>query len=156
MKLMVYGAIVEFTNLKSQSKFLVEYLDTTHSDLDPPYQADTYYWNYQYQDGWKYFKNIIGNPFINPNSGEKGVWGHQQLKVLHLASEIELLESLNLKDLKVTKVIGKESNKYVDTTNEMLFSLQLIKDYKKVSLFLDAFGEGENIVAGMGLQYKFN
>jgi len=146
---------IQFTNLKNQSKFLVEYLDTTHSDLDPPYQADTYYWNYQYQDGWKYFKNIIGNPFINPNSGEKGVWGHQQLKVLHLASEIKLLESLNLRS-KATKVIGKESNKYVATTNEMLFSLQLIKDYKKVSLFLDAFGEGENIVVGIGLQYKFN
>ena len=56
---------IELTNYIPKINLLIEYLDTSHCCINPPYQRDIYYWNYQYNDGWKYKDMIIGNPFVN-------------------------------------------------------------------------------------------
>jgi len=56
---------VELENFFPNTNLLFEYLDTSNAYVDPPYQGDRYYWNYQYSLGWRHNGNIIGNPFVN-------------------------------------------------------------------------------------------
>tara|TARA_B100001248_G_scaffold207794_1_gene161832 strand:- start:699 stop:1955 length:1257 start_codon:yes stop_codon:yes gene_type:complete len=56
---------IELNDELNNNIFLIEFLNTTNCCLDPPYQNDIYYWNYQYNDGWRYKDLTIGNPFIN-------------------------------------------------------------------------------------------
>ena len=58
---------LELENYLHQKTILFEYMDTSNAYLDPPYQSDRYYWNYQYRLGWSYQGNIIGNPYVNAN-----------------------------------------------------------------------------------------
>jgi len=78
----LWGA--ELKNYLPNTTILVEYLDTTHAWLDPPYQRDYYYWNYQYKLGWSYNDYIIGNPFVH--SFRLG-------KVIHLGASGEIFSS---------------------------------------------------------------
>ncbi len=68
---------IEFLDNENNNSFLIEYLDTTHQDDDPPYVYETYYNHYQYTDGWSYKNQALGNPHINFTS-------MNPLKVLHL------------------------------------------------------------------------
>jgi len=56
---------VELENYIHNTNLLFEYLNTSNAYLNPPYQGDRYYWNYQYRLGWRHNGNIIGNPFVN-------------------------------------------------------------------------------------------
>ena len=58
----------EIENYLPNTTILIEYLNTSNAYDDPPYQADFYYWNYQYRTGWRYKNNSIGNPFVNPKN----------------------------------------------------------------------------------------
>ena len=58
----------QYDNLNYKTGILLEYLNTTNCCIDPPYQSDNYYYNYQYKSGWRYKNNIIGNPFVNPEN----------------------------------------------------------------------------------------
>lgn len=58
---------LELVNYIKNTSLLFEYMDTSNAFADPPYQRDRYYWNYQYQQGWTYQGNIIGNPYVNTN-----------------------------------------------------------------------------------------
>mgnify|MGYP001438205518 CR=1 FL=1 len=78
----LWGA--ELKNYLPNTTILVEYLDTTHAWLDPPYQRDYYYWNYQYKLGWSYNDYIIGNPFVHSFSLGK---------VIHLGASGEIFSS---------------------------------------------------------------
>ena len=87
---------VEISNPSKGSNFLLEYLDTSNCCIDPPYQSDNYYWNYQYTDGWKYENMILGNPFVNDEKFR------DKIKLAHIG-----LDYQNFK-LKVSKKINKE------------------------------------------------
>ncbi len=55
---------IEFSNLKNNSKLLLEYITTRNENIDPPYVNEAYYNHYQYLNGWRYKDNIIGNPYV--------------------------------------------------------------------------------------------
>jgi len=78
----LWGA--ELKNYIPNTTLLFEYLDTTNAWLDPPYQRDYYYWNYQYKLGWSYKDYTIGNPFVS--SFKLG-------KTLHLGATGEIFSS---------------------------------------------------------------
>jgi len=102
----LWGA--ELTNYLPNTTILLEYLDTTNAWLDPPYQRDHYYWNYQYKLGWTYNNYIIGNPFVH--SFRLG-------KVIHLGLggeffsnyyKIKVSRKINTNDtIKYKAIIGK-------------------------------------------------
>jgi len=138
----------EINSIENDISFLVEYLDTTHSDLNPPYQADTYYWNYQYQDGWRYRDKIIGNPFINPDSGPRGVYGHYQYKILHLGTKLSLLDDYKL-NIKISKIIN--------TSSDIYHSISLSKYFKeKYQISFFNFGNGKDMAPKISLTYYLN
>lgn len=55
---------IEYSNLKNNSKLLLEYITTRNENIDPPYVNEAYYNHYQYLNGWRYKDYIIGNPYI--------------------------------------------------------------------------------------------
>jgi hypothetical protein len=106
---------MELKNYVPDTTILFEYLDTSNAWLDPPYQQDYYYWNYQYKLGWSYKDNIIGNPFIHP---------FRLGKVMHLGLngkffsnyyKLKAARRINTTDyIKYKIVIGKKINDRFD------------------------------------------
>ena len=106
---------MELKNYVPDTTILFEYLDTSNAWLDPPYQQDYYYWNYQYKLGWSYKDNIIGNPFIHP---------FRLGKVMHLGVngkffsnyyKLKAARRINTTDyIKYKIVIGKKINDRFD------------------------------------------
>ena len=56
---------VELQNYIPETTILLEYLDTTHQDMNPPYVNDAYYNHGIYSMGWSYKDYTLGNSFIN-------------------------------------------------------------------------------------------
>ena len=76
--------ISKFDSLNKNSGLLFEFLNTTNCCIDPPYQADNYYWNYQYRSGWRYKDNIVGNAFVNPINNDNNV--KEKIKLAHVGA----------------------------------------------------------------------
>ncbi|MDC3013379.1 capsule assembly Wzi family protein [Candidatus Marinimicrobia bacterium] len=64
-----------------KNSYLLEYLETTNQNIDPPYVDDAYYNHWLYDYGWSYEGFTIGNPHINP-------FEVVPLNVIHFASDI--------------------------------------------------------------------
>ena len=124
----LWGA--ELTNYIPNTTILLEYLDTTNSFLDPPYQSDIYYGNYQYRLGWKYGNNIIGNPFVNTswdpinNSGDV-----EFTKLFHIGISGEI--SSNYYELKASKKINMN-----DTIRYKIKIGKIVKDKFDFNIFI--------------------
>jgi len=105
---------IELTNYIPNSTILFEYIDTSNSRINPPYQLDYYYSNYQYISGWTYKGNIIGNPFINDDGTEAGF---DERQVIHMGAkgkiglydyQMKLSRKVNVNDsIKYKAIIGK-------------------------------------------------
>ena len=116
---------LELENYIPNTSFLLEYLDTTHCCIDPPYQDDDYYGNYQYIAGWKYQNSIIGNPFVN-NLPPLDQWrrNRELTKLLHIGIKGKLLSSyyevkasrkININDsIKYKILVGQNINNRID------------------------------------------
>jgi len=116
---------IELENYIPNTNVLLEYLDTTHCCIDPPYQDDDYYGNYQYLGGWKYENNIIGNPFVN-NLPPLDVWqrNRELTKLLYIGIKGNLLSSyyevkasrkININDsIKYKILVGKNIRNYIN------------------------------------------
>lgn len=106
---------MELKNYVPDTTILFEYLDTSNAWLNPPYQQDYYYWNYQYRNGWSYEDHIIGNPFVNPfrlgkvmHLGLKGKFSSNYYK-------LKAARRINTTDyIKYKIVIGKKINDIFD------------------------------------------
>ena len=55
----------EYKDLSSKLNYIIEYIDTSNQDRDPPYVNENYYNHSEYKLGWSYKGYVIGNPFIN-------------------------------------------------------------------------------------------
>ena len=105
---------IELTNYIPNSTILLEYVDTSNCRINPPYQYDFYYANYQYISGWTYKGNIVGNPFINDDGSEAGF---NERKVVHIGAQgkiglydyqMKLSRKINANDfIKYKAVIGR-------------------------------------------------
>ena len=136
---------IELKNYISNTNILLEYLDTSHAKMDPPYQLDYYYSNYQYTPGWTYGNNIIGNPFVNSDGSEAGF---EELKLLHLGIDGEMPSNHYYK-IKISKRISKNDN--------ILYKALIGKNLKN-NIDFNAFvvNNGINNGLGMNLNYFFD
>ena len=116
---------VELKNYIPNTNVLFEYLDTTHARMDPPYQLDYYYSNYQYVNGWTYGNNIIGSPFVNTDGSEQGF---EELKVIHMGIngkiasnyyKIKISRKINIHDIVRYKI--EMARKITDKVNLNIF-----------------------------------
>ena len=118
---------LQLQNYIPKINILLEYLNTSNALINPPYQLDYYYYNYEYRLGWTYKNRSLGNPFINPGAGDpyiNPVTTFKEVGVLNLAlsgefnSNYYLLKAtrkINLHDyIKYKIVIGRKINKNFD------------------------------------------
>ena len=55
----------EYKDLSSKLNYVLEYIDTSNQNRNPPYVNENYYNHFEYTLGWSYKGYVIGNPFIN-------------------------------------------------------------------------------------------
>ena len=127
---------LELDNYIQDSTFLLEYLHTTHQNMDPPYIAEAYYNHGVYQKGWSYKNYTIGNPFINHLEVEP-------VNVIHIATAGKLLDYLY--QIKVSRKTNiSDSIKYQININKKINATNTL------GLFIinnkDKIGIGANIV----------
>jgi len=128
---------LELTNYIPKINLLIEYLDTSHCCIDPPYQRDIYYWNYQYNDGWKYKNMIIGNPFVN---SEKFI---ELTKLFHIG----MSGSLGLNTFTV------KASRKINISDPIKYQIAVSRDINKYNLNFFVFGNEEKHSFGLGASY---
>ena len=133
---------IELKNYISNTNILLEYLDTTHATMDPPYQLDYYYSNYQYTPGWSYGNNIIGNPFVNKDGSEIGF---QEIKLIHLGISGKIFS--NYYSLKTSRKISIGDN--------ILYKAMIGRKFNNIDINLFIVNNGINNGLGMGINYIF-
>jgi len=126
---------LELDNYIQNSTFLLEYLHTTHQNMDPPYVAEAYYNHGVYQKGWSYKNYTLGNPFINHLEVEP-------VDVIHMATAGKFLDySYQIKVSRKTNI--SDSIKYQININKK------INTNSTAGLFIlnneDKIGIGANI-----------
>ena len=126
---------IEFSNYLPNTNLLVEYLDTSNCCIDPPYQNDNYYWNYQYRDGWKYKDMIIGNPFVK---------AREETRLIHigLSSKFKLNDLM----LKITKK--------VNSSDQLRYQFLINRKINQNNLFVVLNGEDSDASLGIGLSFN--
>ena len=120
----------------------MEYLNTTNCCIDPPYQSDNYYYNYQYKSGWRYKNNIIGNPFVNP---ENSIYV-ELIKLIHLGFYVHK-DKINFKLLTSRKI----------NMNDYQKSMLMIEKKMSENIIMDflIFNDEKITNYGLGIHYKF-
>jgi hypothetical protein len=130
---------IEIINYAPKTNILLEYLDTSHCCIDPPYQYDDYYFNYQYRDGWKYKNMIIGNPFVNNDRNL------DEIKLVHFGVSTHIKKSiLNLK-----------ASKKINQTDFIKYKIALDRKIDEFSVNIFLVGNEKDSGVGMGLSYVF-
>lgn len=135
---------IELENYLSNTNLLLEYLDTSNCCIDPPYQSDQYYYNYQYRSGWSYKNNILGNPFVNSEGYQLG--DVELTKLLHLGIESKIKS--NTFQLKAARRI--------DISDDMKFKISINKNLDQLDLKIFIVGNEQNTAAGISVAYLFN
>jgi len=130
---------VELINYAPKTNILLEYLDTSNCCIDPPYQDDDYYWNYQYRDGWKYKNMIIGNPFVN---NEKH---RDEIRLVHLGISTHIRKS----------VLNLKASKKINKTDLIKYKLSFDRKINKTNMHIFFVGNEEDSGLGLGLSYIF-
>lgn len=132
----------QYDNLNYKTGILLEYLNTTNCCIDPPYQSDNYYYNYQYKSGWRYKNNIIGNPFVNP---ENSIYV-DLIKLMHLGFYFHK-DKMNFKLLTSRKI----------NMNDYQKSMFIIKRKMSENIIMDflIFKDKKVTNYGFGVNYQF-
>ena len=127
----------EFTDLRYKIDYLIEYLNTSNQDRDPPYVNDSYYNHTEYSLGWSYRGNVIGNPFINnliPNPSQ----------VIHFG-----IQSFNEQVIQYKLLLSRQ----IDTKDSLKYSIQIGKKYD--NLLIAIFLNGE-VDKNLGFKLSYN
>lgn len=130
---------IELTNYLPKTTLLIEYLDTSHCCINPPYQSDNYYWNYQYRDGWKYKNMIMGNPFVN---NEKA---YDEVRLFHLGISSHIRKS----------ILHFKASRKTNKTDITRYKLSFDRKINKASVYIYIVGNEQDSGFGMGLSYVF-
>jgi len=128
---------LELTNYIPKINLLLEYLDTSHCCINPPYQKDIYYWNYQYNDGWKYKDMIIGNPFVNSS---------------------QFLELTRLVHFGMTSTIGMntitlKASRRTNINDIIKYKISFDREINKTNLYIFVVGNEYDHSFGFGASY---
>ena len=132
----------EIINYIPNSSLLIEYLDTSNCCIDPPYQDDNYYSNYQYVAGWTYQNYVLGNPFIRNTAAYQ-----ELIELLHIGFNSSFND--NEFEIKISKKINEgDLIKYFSTISKS------VNDDFNLNIFL--FGDKKSTGLGIGLEYLFD
>ena len=117
----------EYQDLSSKFNFLLEYINTSNQNREPPYVNENYYNHSEYTLGWTYKGYVIGNPFVNNNPS----------KVMHAG-----FENNNMSNFKLKILLSKR----IDTNDTLNFSLNFGKVLESLttSFFVNG-GKSKNI-----------
>ena len=96
---------IELKNYVPKTTILLEYLDTSHQYMNPPYVAEAYYNHTIYQSGWSYKNYTIGNPFI-PHSKI------DPTKIIHIGVNGTIISNYNYQIKMSKKIDINDSIKY--------------------------------------------
>ena len=117
----------EYQDLSSKFNFLLEYINTSNQNREPPYVNENYYNHSEYTLGWTYKGYVIGNPFVNNNPS----------KIMHAG-----FENSNISNFKLKILLSKR----IDTNDTLKFSLNFGKVFESLttSFFVNG-GKSKNI-----------
>ena len=93
----------EYNNLSSKLNYVLEYIDTSNQDRDPPYVNENYYNHFEYKLGWSYKDYVIGNPFIN----------NIPSKIIHSGISMDAINNYKFKILLSKRIDTNDSLKYL-------------------------------------------
>jgi len=92
----------EYNNLSSKLNYVLEYIDTSNQDRDPPYVNENYYNHFEYKLGWSYKGYVIGNPFIN----------NIPSKIIHSGISMDAINNYKFKILLSKRIDTNDTLKY--------------------------------------------
>jgi len=130
---------VELSNYIKNTNILIEYLNTTNQDRDPPYVNDNYYNHYEYIEGWSYKGYSIGNPFIDFNDSNPS-------KVLHIGISSFKKNKYDYQFLLSRKINTSDSIKYK-------LSVDKIINHYLVGIVISGNEKGSK---NIGIKFSYN
>jgi len=137
---------IELENYLPKMTIVLEYLSTSNALINPPYQLDYYYYNYEYRLGWSYKSHVLGNPFIYSGAGNPfydPAKNFKEINVLNLAFSGELGSTYFL--LKAAKDLNSD--------NQINYKILFGKNFfENLSLNASLFNSKE---ISLGLNYIF-
>jgi hypothetical protein len=132
---------MELRDYIPKTNLLIEYLDTSNQNIDPPYVDDAYYNHYIYYEGWSYKNNTLGNPFISSNTVDPS-------KVLYLSTKSKIKE----KNIFIIKLA-----KRIDTSEKIKYKLEYLTKLNHVDLNFELVSsENRNYGLVVGLSFFLN
>jgi len=127
---------IELINYAPKTNILLEYLDTSHCCIDPPYQYDNYYWNYQYRDGWKYKNMTMGNPFVK---------ARDEIRLFHLGISSHIRKS----------ILHFKASRKINESDFIKYKLSVHRKINKANVHTFLVGNEQDYGFGFGLSYHF-
>ena len=123
----------EYKDLSSKLNYVLEYIDTSNQDRDPPYVNENYYNHSEYKLGWSYKGYVIGNPFIN----------NFPSKIIHSGISMDNLNNYKFKIL---------LSKRIDTNDTLKYSFSIGKVFKNFTTLIFINGS-KSKNAGLRIDY---
>ena len=136
---------VELKNYIPETTILLEYLDTTHQDMNPPYVDDAYYNHGIYGMGWSYKNYTLGNPFINHLKVEP-------TEVLHMGISGKILSDYQYKIKASRRININDPVKYKLIFGKITDS-RTKKEIPAFNIFVANDDSGKNRI-GIGIYWK--
>ena len=103
----------EYKDLSSKFNYVLEYIDTSNQDRNPPYVNENYYNHSEYKLGWSYKGYVIGNPFIN----------NVPSKIIHSGISIDELNNYKFKILLSRRIDKNDTLRYSFSIGKVFHNL---------------------------------
>ena len=123
----------EYKDLSTKLNYILEYIDTSNQDRDPPYVNENYYNHSEYKLGWSYKGYVIGNPFIN----------NVPSKIIHSGISMDELNNYKFKIL---------LSKRIDTNDTLDYSFSVGKVFQNFTTLIFINGSKSKNV-GLRIDY---
>lgn len=123
----------EYNNLSLKLNYVLEYIDTSNQDRDPPYVNENYYNHSEYKLGWSYKDYVIGNPFIN----------NIPSKIIHSGISMDAINNYKFKIL---------LSKRIDTNDKLKYSFSVGKVFQNFTTLIFINGSKSKNV-GLRIDY---
>ena len=123
----------EYNNLSLKLNYVLEYIDTSNQDRDPPYVNENYYNHSEYKLGWSYQDYVIGNPFIN----------NVPSKIIHSGISMDAINNYKFKIL---------LSKRIDTNDTLKYSFSVGKVFQNFTTLIFINGSKSKNV-GLRIDY---
>ena len=122
---------IEYQDFSRKINFLLEFINTSNQDRNPPYVDEAYYNHSEYTLGWSYNGYVIGNPFLNnitPNPSKVVHFGMNSFENNKYPFKVLLSRKVDINDsLKYSINFGKNFDNF-------LFLLFINKEEEKKNM----------------------